>query len=322
MQKNRSYNAKTRVKFGRRICRVLILVFSIGLGLSLGSPTTQAAGGISFSASKEVVEGGEIFEVFVEIDSTPSLAALQMSISYDASKLLVRNIEVGSAWPAENTDLYQFSWPGTIGFAASLRGAAQVATPGHLLHLTFEAIKLDAPATTSLQISNVLPFTLMQSDATPIQPTLPASFSLTTNPGQRISGLVTLQKPAPGRWVSASLLRGSYAVFGTATETTKPQLNFSFTVPSGDSYTLTTLGLCHAKCVKPYLSAPSQQNLTLLAGDVNADTVIDIRDIVLLKRQMAAKSIGSFPCTDLNGDGQVNNADLELVSGNFGRACQ
>lgn len=319
---SRSYNAKAGDKFARRICRVLILIFSVSLGLSFRSPIVQAAGIISFSASKEVVEGGEIFEVFVEIDHTPNLAALQMSISYDASKLLVRNVEAGSAWPTGNTDLYQFSWPGTIGFAASIRGSASLDTPGHLLHLTFEAIKLDAPATTSLQISNVLPFTLMQNDANPIQPTLPASFSLTTNPGQRISGIVMLQKPAPGRWVSASLLRGSYAVFGTAMETTKPQLNFSFTVPSGDSYTLTTLGLCHAKCVKPYLSAPSQQNITLLAGDVNADTVIDIRDIVLLKRQIATRSTGSFPCADVNGDGQVNNADLEVVSSNFGRACE
>ena len=47
-------------------------------------------------------------------------------------------------------------------------------------------------------------------------------------------------------------------------------------------------------------------------GDVNGDGVVDIRDLVCLKKYFAAPAKNSIPndALDVSGDGIINSADL------------
>lgn len=74
-----------------------------------------------------------------------------------------------------------------------------------------------------------------------------------------------------------------------------------------------------------YLSAQvdlsqSEQNegldtITLLAGDVNGDNLIDVLDLAYVANTYSSTN----SLTDFNADGQVNILDLSLIAGNYGR---
>jgi hypothetical protein len=56
-------------------------------------------------------------------------------------------------------------------------------------------------------------------------------------------------------------------------------------------------------------------NITLLAGDINADNLIDIFDLAHMARFYGS----SDSQADLNGDGTVSILDLVLAAGNYGQ---
>jgi hypothetical protein len=59
--------------------------------------------------------------------------------------------------------------------------------------------------------------------------------------------------------------------------------------------------------------------LTLLAGDLNDDGVIDVADAAALG--LAISSAGPGAVADLNVDGAVNVLDLILLAVNFGQSA-
>jgi len=62
-------------------------------------------------------------------------------------------------------------------------------------------------------------------------------------------------------------------------------------------------------------SANSVGAITLLAGDMNGDNVIDIFDVAMVASHMDTAD----PLVDLNGDGVVNILDLALIAANYGQ---
>jgi hypothetical protein len=62
-------------------------------------------------------------------------------------------------------------------------------------------------------------------------------------------------------------------------------------------------------------SANSVGSITLLAGDLNSDNVIDIFDVAMVASRMDTAD----PVADLNSDGVVNILDLALIAGNYGQ---
>jgi hypothetical protein len=60
--------------------------------------------------------------------------------------------------------------------------------------------------------------------------------------------------------------------------------------------------------------------LFLLAGDTNADGLVNFNDLNDILSNFGASGAPDFIGADLNGDGVVNFADLNIVLGNFGAA--
>ena len=62
-------------------------------------------------------------------------------------------------------------------------------------------------------------------------------------------------------------------------------------------------------------STNSVGTITLLAGDLNGDDVINIFDLAIIANALDT----SDPKADLNGDGVVNILDVALIASNFGQ---
>ncbi len=60
---------------------------------------------------------------------------------------------------------------------------------------------------------------------------------------------------------------------------------------------------------------------SFVGGDVVADCVIDVRDLVRVARDARGDLRTAHACSDVNGDGTVNVADLDAVRRNLGRRC-
>jgi len=60
-------------------------------------------------------------------------------------------------------------------------------------------------------------------------------------------------------------------------------------------------------------------DVTLRAGDVNADCAVDLFDLIAVAGSLA--STGTNPARDINADGRVDILDLILVSSNYGSTC-
>jgi hypothetical protein len=61
------------------------------------------------------------------------------------------------------------------------------------------------------------------------------------------------------------------------------------------------------------VSATNVGNITLLAGDINSDDIINILDLAYI----ASKYQTVDDLADMNGDGKVNIFDLSLAAGNY-----
>ena len=60
-------------------------------------------------------------------------------------------------------------------------------------------------------------------------------------------------------------------------------------------------------------------DLTLRAGDANADCTVNLLDLIVVASSLG--NVGRNPRADINADGQVDVRDLILVSSNLGRSC-
>lgn len=96
---------------------------------------------------------------------------------------------------------------------------------------------------------------------------------------------------------------------------TNQEGNFTFTLQPGHPYRC--LHIKRQGYLEGQRSIPSNggQTITLLAGDVIQDNVINIFDLT----NIAAQYNSQNPDGDLNIDGMINILDLTMVAGNYGR---
>ena len=57
------------------------------------------------------------------------------------------------------------------------------------------------------------------------------------------------------------------------------------------------------------------EKINLLAGDVNGDSIVNIRDLSMLRSYLAALIPVSIVNADINGDGLINLRDLKVLKG-------
>lgn len=101
-------------------------------------------------------------------------------------------------------------------------------------------------------------------------------------------------------------------VVGSNGEQAQTFANGLFAIAPADQLDFTFPGYLPAQLDRPH-SAAAAEAITLLAGDVNSDRVIDILDLAFL----AGRYQSADPSADLNADGTVNILDLALVAGNY-----
>ncbi len=95
--------------------------------------------------------------------------------------------------------------------------------------------------------------------------------------------------------------------------------NFSFTVAPG-TYTIEASAAGYLRAVNASITVVagdtvSMANLTLLAGDINADDDIDVLDVATIG---ANYNLTTPAAADLNGSGRINLLDLQMLAPNYG----
>jgi hypothetical protein len=146
--------------------------------------------------------------------------------------------------------------------------------------------------------------------ATPTSSTPVASPTPTTVPDGTITGKVIASKP-----VTVSLYSTGNVLVTSVTA--NPDGTFSLTAPAG-SYTIaaTAAGFLSAEGSATIVggSSTTKPDITLLAGDIDGNDVIDQFDALTIGMNYN----GTTPTdADLNNDGVINVLDLELLASNY-----
>jgi hypothetical protein len=296
----------------------LTLLVCFGL-LAASWQLALAAGGVTTTADKTTVDGGERFIVSVNVDATPNLFGAQLSLTYDALRLNVIEVRTGSVWPAGGTFVAR-----SLGGAGKVEFAATLVTPGvvpsgTLVSVIFESIDPSAQVTTTIANGNSVPLLLSDSSGQPIASTAPSPLEITVKPAPHVTGTVTLQSPGPvtaPRSVTINIANASVQ------RSTAPNSGVMFdlaAVPRASDYVLTAAAACHlsAQTAASVVAPSAGHNVTLPAGDVNGDNTINIQDLAAMGSRFNQAPY-SLLCTDLDQNGTVNILDLSRAASNFG----
>jgi hypothetical protein len=272
------------------------------------------------------VTQGEEFEVLVVVRNVTGLYGAQFRLTFDPVYLQAVD---GSLVPGDDlapsvVGLASIdNATGQVWFAVSRRGdQAELSGDAVLARLRFIAVA--AVESTVIGVDNVL---LGNKAALDIPVGGIDGHTLAIEGVQEeasVSGQVTLQSRASDNNDGASVV-----VEGTGQSAITDGLgNFLFAslAPGTYDFTADAAGYLPSYCVGKVVVAPQTTlaSVELVAGDVNDDGEIDIKDAVEVGAAFGNPSVN--PIADLNDDGQVNVLDLILVSANFGklpsaRAC-
>jgi hypothetical protein len=255
----------------------------------------------------------------VEVVNVTDLAAVQLELVYDPNILQVVDADPGrdgvqirvgdvfsGGFVAQNTvDTVN----GRIFFAATLLGGDNIDGDAELIAVDWQSV---APGTSALSLEDVI---LVRSDSQVIQFTSQNGTVQVTASCAGVTGVLNLQ----GRDDHSGIV-----VSSAAGQQTQTQADGSFTIDSQEVLSFSFPGYLSAEAD---IQSHSAQNLetgqpaflgqmTLLAGDVNNDNLIDILDLAYVAGQYDTGDA----LADLNGDGQVDILDLVLAAGNYGRS--
>jgi hypothetical protein len=197
---------------------------------------------------------------------------------------------------------------GLITFAATLFGGGAFSGQAGLLSVDFQPV---ANGNAALTLEQAL---LADTAAQPL-PFTAQNGQLQVTPCVGVTGQVALQGRSD---------YGGSTVTNAAGQQTQTQTDGSFSLAEGDNLTFNFPGYLSAQATLPGGSEATQNGsdtpsmvslgtITLLAGDVNADNVIDILDLASL----ATHYLSNDATTDLNGDGVVDILDLALAAQNY-----
>ena len=146
---------------------------------------------------------------------------------------------------------------------------------------------------------------------------------------------ITVSEPATDATISGNLLPFNSALAGSKTITInltdgasvdldrtvdmRAGGSFSFTVAPG-TYTISATAPGYLRAVHQNINVVAgdsihMENLTLLAGDINADDEIGVLDVATIG---ANYNLTTPTAADLNGSGRINLLDLQLLAPHYG----
>lgn len=304
---------------------IMLLILSL-LFVRLPSLALAAAGDLSLSTPKTTVDGNERFVVSVKVDAPTGLYGVQLSLTYDDTKLNILSVSAGSAWPVANTFVARATASGggtateSIEFAATLNSASTLSGSAvELVSILVEAVNPAGPGSSSTVIGAGSTLSLLFSDAAgqPLTAVAPGNLTITINPAPSVTGAVTLQSPGTGRIVAVA--GSGTTVQGQSSVEVASAATFTLTLPTGTGFGLTAVAACHLTVAKSGVSSPSSgHTATLIAGDVNGDNRINIQDLAAMGNRFSQTPLPTQLCTDLNQDGTVNILDLSRAASNYG----
>jgi len=226
------------------------------------------------------------------IDADPGREGVQVKVSNAfASGFIAQNIvDTGN---------------GRISVAATLLGGGVISGSAELISVDWAP---EAAGASALTLENVI---LVRSNNQVIPFTPQHGAVEVTNCGG-VSGVLNLQGRTDHSGVMISSSDGQQAETGA---------DGRFNLPGGDRLSFSFPGYLSAQAeIAAGQSSAGEATdlgaLTLLAGDVNADNLIDILDLAYI----GGHYDGADPVADLNGDGQVDIIDLVLAAGNYGQS--
>lgn len=272
-------------------------------------------------AGPATVNVGDTFEIQVVFDNPSPAGVFGYQFGLTWNSAVVTPVEPAPTLSPEFPLIAQNEISdGQLAVAASRQGDVPD-LPGSLTLLTWRFQAVAPTGVDSARFELAAP-TLGQKDGTEV-------------PLETVTNLaVMVVEPAPQR---GSLL-GHVQVEGRASGS-QANINISISelgltvaaAPGGDftladldfgAYTLTASspGFLRATCNVTHQSElTSLAGLTLLAGDLNDDGVIDVADAAALGLAIGNSDPGA--AADLNGDGAVNVLDLILLAVNFGQSA-
>ncbi len=245
----------------------------------------------------------------VNVENVEALSALQLEVSYDPAVVQVIDadpardgvqVQVGDAFAggfiAQNS---VDPAAGRIVFAATLFGGERIDGDANIIGFDWQP---QAVGVATINLENVILVDNLGQviDFTPQNGTIEVIADCTV-----ITGQVALQ----GRTD-----HGGIVVTSSTGAQTQTAADGSFSIASGGALTFQFSGYLSAQ-TSPLdaAGAASLATVTLLAGDINGDNVINILDLAYI----ATKYRGVDPLADLNADGRVDILDLALAASNY-----
>lgn len=259
--------------------------------------TALQAGQTSIECAARVSQGTN---VLTTLPSTP--ASLTVNGSGPTSTPTAGPSETPTSPPAGSPTATNTSAPGETATATATKTSGPVESPTPTA--TFTPVESPTPTLTFTPVESPTPsFTPLPTfTSTPVA-------SPTPLPNGTLTGQVIASKP-----VTVGLYAGNTLV---TSATANPDGTFSLTAPPG-TYTVvaTASGFLSAQgsAVLNPGSTTTKPNVTLLAGDIDGNNVIDQFDALTIGINYNSASPAA---ADLNNDSIINVLDLELLAQNY-----
>lgn len=281
------------------------------------TPTTQPGQTAVGPRPQNLTLCGSAQSMVIAVEDVTDLIGFELVITYDPDVVQVVDanagqpgvqVAVGSAFAGGFVGQNQVDTAaGRISLATILLGGDNLDGDVDLMTINWQP---QSAGTSPVTLANA---SLVDLDAREI-PTQETNGSIQVNDncGEAISGQVSLQ----GRSNYSQII-----VKDTSGQQTQTDAQGSFTLAGAASLTASYPGYLSAQASAEQISQASSDgvealnlgSIQLLAGDVNADNLIDILDLAYMGTRLhTTDSLG-----DLNADGTVNILDLAMAAGNY-----
>lgn len=289
------------------------LLFHTGLPQLQASPDLQTTATLRVDPVTRIVVPAQSFTVTIRIDGVQSLGGYEFELGYDRTVVQVVTITVGNflSIPDRETIPLGPIIDNAIGraiFGAVSYGAGAGGSGSNGLLATIQLIA-QSTGSTVLSLANVQ---LVSTNAIRI-PSQTQSGTVTILAGVgAISGTVTLQ--GRGQCDAIQIVRDAEPPLSQPCKFTL--LGIPAGVHRVSLFHTSFLSTTRANITVNPGQTTTLPPVTLLAGDVNADGIVDIFDLVAIGIAYESSPV-SNPRADLNGDGAVNIIDLTLLGINY-----
>jgi len=248
----------------------------------------------------------------VNVENVEGMSAVQLVVTYDPAVVQVIDaddsregvqVSVGDAFASGFIAQNEVDPAvGRISFAATLFGGDRIDGDANLLSIDWQPQDVGTSAITLEDIILVDAFG-QELEFTPVDGTIEVISDCAT-----ITGWVALQG------------RDNYdnvQVTSSTGEQTQTAADGSFSIASGGLLRFEFPGYLSAQTDLGAALESAQSatlgTITLLAGDVNRDDLVNILDLAYIAKNYRSTD----PLADLNGDGRVDIRDLALAAGNY-----